>query len=446
LAALPLLAACSKAAGDPATKTIPGPAVDAAPPIVTDDSCTPLAVDLPDVMTAGDDPPIPDLENPGGGPDPLSRFYEKVARLMRGKATDHVRIGVYGDSNGTMDFMTGEMRRVLQTKYGDAGHGFVAVGRPWNWYRHRWVRHDLQVGEWESNAVTTKPTQDTLTGIGYYGHAMITAQSLQGGAMVWIGTADADAGAPISTRVARFEIYYLKWPRGGPFEAKIDGETRASVDTQADTPGAGFERIEVPDGPHTLTLVAKRSDRPVRFFGVTLTRDPGQADVKPSFQVDGLGVGSLNCLTMTRDDPATNTPTLQRRGYDLVVFHTGSNTFFGDLPACMKKVIDRHKGALPEASYLVMTPPDSKESEHIDLTCADLKRSAAENGAAFFDFRAAMGGDGSMATFSKKDMCGDGLHFNEKGGAYMGDRVLYALWKGLAAYAKAHPRVGCDAR
>jgi hypothetical protein len=38
---------------------------------------------------------------------------------------------------------------------------------------------------------------------------------------------------------------------------------------------------------------------------------------------------------------------------------------------------------------------------------------------------------------------GDYVHLNAKGGAYMGRRVVWALWKGLAEYLAAHPEAGC---
>jgi hypothetical protein len=41
-------------------------------------------------------------------------------------------------------------------------------------------------------------------------------------------------------------------------------------------------------------------------------------------------------------------------------------------------------------------------------------------------------------------MCGEDLvHFNEKGGFYMADRIVYALWRGFAEWAGKHPAAGC---
>jgi hypothetical protein len=50
-----------------------------------------------------------------------------------------------------------------------------------------------------------------------------------------------------------------------------------------------------------------------------------------------------------------------------------------------------------------------------------------------------------MARFEDRGMTnGDGLHFNEKGGAYVGQRVAEALARAFAAWAHDHPRAGCE--
>ena len=70
--------------------------------------------------------PVPAIEDPDGRN--MNALYAKLARLLRHAATDHVRIGMYGDSNMTRDYITGEMRRTFQLRQGDGGHGFVSLG------------------------------------------------------------------------------------------------------------------------------------------------------------------------------------------------------------------------------------------------------------------------------------------------------------------------------
>src|ERR1700683_5343573 len=70
---------------------------------------------------------VPDLDVPPGS---LDAFY---ASLRRGQVT---RILHYGDSPTTADSITSEVRRLLQARFGDAGHGFLLIAKPWAWYGH----------------------------------------------------------------------------------------------------------------------------------------------------------------------------------------------------------------------------------------------------------------------------------------------------------------------
>jgi len=38
----------------------------------------------------------------------------------------------------------------------------------------------------------------------------------------------------------------------------------------------------------------------------------------------------------------------------------------------------------------------------------------------------------------------DLIHLTEKGAAYMGDRLVYAMHVGLRKYIESHPRAGCE--
>jgi len=453
LLALMMAAAChGSAAGEPP----PAPSSPAAPPppdpapitpaasasssaAVAD--CAPPALDLPDpVAVRGIDPPLVDVDDPHAA---LAHFFERTARVSRRRTRDVVRIAVYGDSNGTMDYMTGEMRRVLQTAYGDAGHGFVALARPWPWYRHQYVVADYDHDAWSAYTVTTHPTPAMDP---WYGPGLIVAQSKQRGALTWVAT--AREGSPIGSRASRFEVWYLAWPPGGAFDVKVDGEVVAGADTHVEgDPHFAFATADVADGPHKMTVVT-RTPRPVLLLGAVVDRD------EAGFQIDGLGVGSLNCLCVLRESEALDAEVFAHRPYDLVVFHIGSNTWnpaVMDPVQCMKDEIARLRRAMPDVGILVMTPPDWGEHGTkwtpgwLRKSEEQLRRVADEAPAAFFDFRRAMGGEGSMVRFEDRGMTqGDGIHFNEKGGAYVGQRVVDALARAFAAWAHDHPTAGCE--
>jgi hypothetical protein len=402
--------------------------------------CAPLAVPTPDLPSVPDlDRAVPPLEDPTG--DAMAPFYEKLARLLRGHATDHLRIAVYGDSNGTLDYTTGEMRRWLQSHFGDAGHGYVALAQAWPWYEHRDIERGADL-MWTPHAVSNNWLDD---GDAAYGHGLIVAEAFVPGATTWVATARAPAR--VGLRVDTVEIGYLQRPGGGAFDVMVDGALRASISTDGPTIDAAWLRLALPDAPHRVTCVTVEH-RPVRLLGAVLERSVEANDGRASFVVDALGVGGAAWRTMLRDDADLDARTLRRRAYDLVVVHIGTNTWRGELgrATTMRAELDRLRAALPGAPLLVMDPPDHHDDYAMmdDELPPEQRKIAFEKGAAFFDFHAAMGGRHSMDRFFVNHMArGDMVHFNEAGGAYMARRVLYALFRDFGAWMERHPQAGC---
>ncbi|MCC6526273.1 MAG: hypothetical protein IT373_26740 [Polyangiaceae bacterium] len=426
LAATAKLAPVTAAASTPAAATATTPATASA-------RCEPLHPELPSIASGPGEPPPEPLQDFGTGT--LDPFYEHVAAVLRGTATDHVRIGVYGDSNMTMDFITGRMRRVLQERHGDAGHGFVAAGQPWSHYRHMDVVHGTRGGV-QPYACSTDPTGDRSYGLG-----CIVVEAGSGGRSFF---ATAEAGAPVGRSVDRFDVFYVKRKGYGSFEARVDGVTRATVDTAAAADELGFLRIEVDDGPHRLELVATTAAR-VRLVGAALERTG-----KPSFVVDSFGVGSLNTQAQSRRSPELNRQMYARRPYDLLVYMTGANDIFtlDVTPSLLGEMIAADRRALPQVAVLLVTPADRGAGVSFPKTleAVEQRRALARaNETALWDMWQAMGGMSSMSRFRLRDLSiEDATHFNEKGGAWIADRLVYALWQGLARYLEAHPRAGCE--
>jgi hypothetical protein len=74
----------------------------------------------------------------------LCRFYRDLKTLDDRRADNpdkKVRILHYGDSILTTDELSGRVRRTLQRRFGDGGHGFVLLGKPWRWYHHLDIDH-----------------------------------------------------------------------------------------------------------------------------------------------------------------------------------------------------------------------------------------------------------------------------------------------------------------
>ncbi|HND34351.1 MAG TPA: hypothetical protein PLA94_30325, partial [Myxococcota bacterium] len=67
--------------------------------------------------------------------EPLRGDAEDIAAVRRvftraGESEDPVRLGFWGASHIAGEYFTGQLRRDLQTRYGDAGHGFVMPVSP----------------------------------------------------------------------------------------------------------------------------------------------------------------------------------------------------------------------------------------------------------------------------------------------------------------------------
>lgn len=397
-------------------------------------SCPEISRDEAWLAIDDDAPPLPALDDPRRN---LGRFFERWAEVARGHSKRSLRIAVYGDSNLTMDGLTAMLRRAFQARYGDAGHGFVALGRPWAWYRHKDVVHGLYESMWHSYATTTDPAPDNRMGF-----SGIAAESRQAGALSWVGTADADA--PVGKAASRFGVYYLKMPGGGPFEIRLDGKTVREVPTRSKDYELGHEELTAEDGAHKIAFLAKGT---VRLLGATLERDP------VSVTVDSLGVGSLNAWALARLDTAVNRAMLSHRDYDLVIFLVGTNMYALEKHhEWMGRVLRHHRLATPNLPVLLMSPPDitlgnhgQKTDPRIVTVAGQLHDIAREHGTAYWDFRAAMGGDRSIVTFRKKKWAqADLIHFTDDGSFFMGRRLLLALWKGFLGELDAKPDLGCN--
>jgi hypothetical protein len=430
----------SPPSAEPESPSAPPPADE--PAAVLAVSCAPLSprsteeVALDTRIVSAKLPPIEgDLEQ-------LVPLYEKLGRIARG-SNERVRIGVYGDSNMTPDFITGALRRELQARFGDAGHGFVAAIRPWPWYLHRDVVHGVtKEGSWKVMATSTSPIRDRL-----YGFANMAGESGEPNARTWVTTSPEDPKSPggPGTRASSAQIFFLKRPYGGSFSVLVDGKKTEDVTAGQRATEAGFVRMTFPDGPHKVEAVV-RLGHPVRFFGTVLERNV------PGVVVDSLGTGALNYEQMGRVEESTRRAMLKERDYDLVVFLLGTNMFAPDMHEKWVKnaLVDFHV-TLPRTPLLMLSPPDVgkgpkdwNSDPRIEKMAKQLREIAAKEHALFWDFFMAMGGPGSMKNFAKNKIAlRDFVHLGYKGGTLMGTRFAHELVRGFSAYVAEHPDTGC---
>ncbi|MCC6215588.1 MAG: hypothetical protein IT376_12050 [Polyangiaceae bacterium] len=421
----------------PSAEGEPPPASTAAPGSPDSAPCAPLVFDAgrhEDQL----DVPVPAVADYADGAA-LGPFWEKLAAVARGRAAGPVRVFFYGDSNLALDQVSGELRRRLQARFGDGGHGYMGAGSPARGYRHMDVRRSTS-GHW----VTHIYSHHDPTGEGFGAGGMVATTRARG-ARVAIRT--ADAGAPVGTAVTHLGVFYVAQPGGGRVGLRVDGGEPRVVDAEAVAPRAEWVVVEAPDGPHELRVEALDDRKEVRLLGLTLERA-----ARPGIVVDAYGLTGSTYHHLARMDHPIDRRMLELRKPDLVLFLIGTNHHrFDENPVSADRVLRLLREVDPAMPVVVMTPPDRVKSKHstqshrtIVEVSAQLERLAREQRVGFWDFRGAMGGDGAMHAFFWKGLAGEDLiHLSPAGARVMGGRLAHALEGAFAAHLANHPRAGC---
>ena len=101
------------------------------------------------------------IEDPSGSA--LRHFYDQLDRLVEGESVQ-VRVAHYGDSTIAADDVTQTLRRNLQKRFGDSGHGYLLPARGDLPYGHRDVyRKSLS---WKITTITSGIRKDGMFGYG----------------------------------------------------------------------------------------------------------------------------------------------------------------------------------------------------------------------------------------------------------------------------------------
>ena len=377
----------------------------------------------------------------------MDAFYETLSRVEREAEVELIaRLACYGDSHTAADFMTGQLRRRLQARFGDAGHGFVAAGRPWPSYRHRDIRSGSR-GRWHPRRIRHAARRGESDGL--LGMAGVGVESEASGPEIWVSTVTE---GPVGRSASKFELFYLAQPQGGRFGVYLDDELVARVSTRADRATPGYFAAETEDGAHRYR-VESLGGGPVRLFGTIVER------AGPGVVVDSMGINGARVTQFLAWDEEFFRDNLNQRETDLVVLLYGANSVGDDwynIEQYGQWVIDamtRVRRSLPDASCLWVGPPDMARATLAysgpDGTPPAIHRiieaqrdAAGLVGCAYFDSFQAMGGEDSNLRWAEQDpslVSPDGIHFTAPGYRLLGDMLYEALIDGYEHYLEAHP-------
>ncbi|MEW5738171.1 MAG: GDSL-type esterase/lipase family protein [Myxococcota bacterium] len=359
----------------------------------------------------------------------LAHFADALDGAARGER--QVRVTVFGNSLIASDGVTEVVRDRLVQRFGSGGPGFLLADRLAD-YGPRNRTAQRASGWWVE---TTADLERHTTPLGLAG-----AQHVSDG--------------PASSRFAlegatEATVFWLDGPRMPKLSWRVDGKAWARL------PGSGHgvqvSTVSLPEGARHFELRAPEAGAVVQ--GVSL-RKPARGVV-----LDVFGVPSADAHLWLETDEALFSEQLGAQPPDLVMVMLGGNetkriawgsatrdTTEEDLRA----FLSRTRAAAPEASCLVVGPIDSvvggaappgaeppeepfRQRPQLEAVIAIERRVAREEGCAFFDLFAAMGGPGSLQRLHEAGLLHEDLtHPRQKGLDVLGQLVADAL---LDAYA-----------
>ncbi len=375
--------------------------------------------------------PVQPLE---GTQDALRRVGDVLRLAEMGQP---VRISVWGASHTGGDYFTGRIRRALQERYGDGGHGFLWPARLYAHHRASDVNLCRTSG-WRSDWVGRKGgRRDGLYGFG--GASVSSEDPLD---FAWIETTHDN---PQGRAFSSVDLFVLGQPQGGSLLITVDDAEPRVVSTDEASPVLRHIRVKVPDGGHRVEL-RPLGDGEVRILGAAPLRR-GEGVV-----VDSLGIRGRMARTWLSWDLRLVAPGIRAVAPDLVVLAYGTNEaadtdyrmdrYREDLARVLTVVRQSEPGAAcvligPSDRAVKLTEGRAWRVWGRTAQVAQVQREVAlASGCAFWDWQQASGGPGSMVAWRLHDPPLGGkdlIHFTPAGYVESANRFLEAWWEVVEA-------------
>ncbi len=333
------------------------------------------------------------LENPAA----LVPFFEQIMHPPEGS---NIHILQYGDSHTASDDWANAMRLAFQAKFGNGGPGFALAGHPFLGYR-RFDVSGTSSPFWVTEGTAGHP------GDGRFGLGGVSITSRRANDLV---TFDAECDS--------LQLFYMTQPGGGDFVISVDGSPTQNVATDAPFAAAYLTYAAQP-GPHRYSIRTTNA-KPVRLFGWAADRQSG-------ISYETLGINGAQAPMILDWDDAVFTSNMGLRKPALIVLEYGTNEALNPrftvegYQLQFAQVLAKIRGAAPLASILVVGPPDClralKPLPHIEEVIKIQRTAAATAGCAFWDWRARMGGPGSVKQWGLAGL-GQADHIHSTGPGY----------------------------
>lgn len=238
----------------------------------------------------------------------LDRYLEKLRLVASGQAEEPVRLSQFGDSMIMGDQYCGELRRLMQSQFGDGGHGFLYPGNPVRRFGFENIRLGLS-DRWEVRTIVT----NSASGGRLFGFAGAEFRATDGPTFTMHSYDEAPG-----TEFERIGLLFFAPPsvEEGTLFVSVDGERRQET-FAVEEGSSGIHWIEIPRGPHSVTLSYFQPG--FRFYGI-ISELSG-----PGVVVDNVGLVSSRMRNLSKIGEEHWRDQIRLRDPDLMSFMFGGN-------------------------------------------------------------------------------------------------------------------------
>jgi lysophospholipase L1-like esterase len=387
----------------------------------------------------------------------LTPFFERLAESERNSGAP-VHIIQIGDSHTAGDMITNGWREQLRARYGHGGRGVLAAGRPYGGYL-TWGVTASQTSGWEVNSIFGRGYANYGPPLGLSGFSQ-TARAE--GEMLGISADTPDQS------FNRIIVCAVSQPGAGTLTMRL---------------GFAIERFEL-DSTERRTL-CRMMDSEYRQLGASVTTEDDRIVTVTSFAtmmqeggviLSNLGVSGSQLVHVARSTDEVAVAEFAVYAPDLLVIAFGTNEGFSqqltasgfesDLRAQVNRL---RRLAGRDVPILLIGAPDANtrnrglaDNAGTPSPCPDpagvnsgaqpwftptllaelrqrQRRVAHDMGLTFWDWNAAMGGRCSAHRWRNGEpvlMRGDHVHFNQTGGARIGQMLFADLERAAAAISE----------
>jgi lysophospholipase L1-like esterase len=323
----------------------------------------------------------------------LSRVFAKLKAVKSSK--NPVRILHLGDSHIAADYISGPIRRRLQSKFGDAGRGFMHIDHRRK-YGGRVINR--KEGPWKKLR-----------------HVELHKKHLEFG-FSGISLESRSRKASISYRLSQSDslvrLYYQQQPKGGVLQIRVGGKSLGPLDTKGPKKSV-VAQFQLPKlSKKKARLILQALGPKVKLYGISF--ETSQSGVL----FDPIGPVGADAKLYTEFGQDSFRQHLQAYSPDLIILMVGGNDAMKIRKGwtTLEKVKQDHlqflstvRKVVPNADCMIWSPMDAGRRKGKRIVSqwkihevARLQAAVAKSaGCAFWDLYGFMGEKGSIARWSR---------------------------------------------